>query len=509
MLGVENTGSIVYHYLCALHVKVSKATIARLLNNPLGNSMRGISDVLDAFRIENAVYQLPITYFDKLESPFIAMTNDNDSPFCLVERIEEENVTITIPHAQRMRVSKQQFLRKWTGGVLVGEVTENSVREENVWLKDLEYWIYRHQLLLIGLVASLLIVYGTNSSYSNGMTFYLLTLCAGILISSAILYKENVNSRFLHRFCHIGEAVDCNKVLRSKGSQLLGIGLGELSLFYFSVMLLFSLIRSSDFYLIAVVCGIIAIAFTIYSVIYQSFIIRKGCLLCMLVNLTVWSNCIALYTLQGLYQNTSIQTILALAALSGVCVAGWIQFKALLKANKERVQLKAQFADLLNPETFQKLLSLTPQIGKMISSEIALHNRVTSENEIMIVTSPTCKNCAKAHRQMKDVASQLSLSLVLFTFPNDKLGERIAQIILTVYLQDGWEKAMLILEQWYETNQIKEVEKYCITEEAQQLWKQQQVYCRQQQINRTPSIIVDAHYIPDVYQLTGLKYVLT
>lgn len=227
MLEVDNTGVVLYRYLRALHVKVSKMTVHRLLDTPLGNSMRGISDALDALYINNAVYQLPTEYFEKLESPFIAVTNDNDSPFCLVERIEETHVTITIPHSQSLRISKQQFLQKWTGGVLIGETTEKTIQEKNCRLKDAIMWIQCNQLLLAGIVAILLILYGTGMNYSTGVSLYVFTLCLGILVSSAIIYKETVNSRFLHRFCHIGKVIDCNEVLHSKGSQIIGIGLED------------------------------------------------------------------------------------------------------------------------------------------------------------------------------------------------------------------------------------------------------------------------------------------
>ena len=50
MSGVDNTSEVFYHYLRALHVKVSKMTVHRLLDNPLGNSMRGISDALDSLQ---------------------------------------------------------------------------------------------------------------------------------------------------------------------------------------------------------------------------------------------------------------------------------------------------------------------------------------------------------------------------------------------------------------------------------------------------------------------------
>lgn len=289
MSEVENTSGILYHYLRALHVKVSKMTVRRLLNNPLGNSMRGISDALDALHINNAVYQLPKDFLDKIESPCIAVTTDNDSPFCLVERIEEEHIIITTPHAQQMRVTKQQFLQKWTGGILISEVSEQTIQEKNCRLKDIAEWIRQYQLLLAGIVTAILILYSTGNSVSKGMSLYLFTLCTGMFVSSAILYKEMVNSRFLHSFCHIGNVVDCNEVLHSKGSRIVGMGLGELSLFYFCTLLLFALIRPHDFYFISFLCNIGALGFTIYSVIYQAFVVRKGCMLCMIINLIVWS----------------------------------------------------------------------------------------------------------------------------------------------------------------------------------------------------------------------------
>lgn len=456
MLGIDNTSGILYHYLRALHVKVSKMTVRRLLDNPLGNSMRGISDALDSLHINNAVYQLPIEYFEKLESPFIVVTNDNDSPFCLVEKTEEAYIIITTPHRQHIRVSKQQFLQKWAGGVLVSEVTERTIQEKHCWLKNAVYWLLRYQLLLVAIATILLILYSANNNYSTGMVLYLLTLCIGILVSSAILYKETVNSQFLHRFCHIGKAIDCNEVLHSKGSHIIGIGLGELSLFYFSILLLFTLIRPYDFYYIALIGNIIAIGFTIFSVIYQIFIIRKGCMLCMLINLTIWNSCIILYTLQGQFNKEfSFSTMLSFIAIACICLVGWLQIKALLKVKEEGKQLKVQFSNLLNPDSFQKLLFAETQIEAMVNKEIALHNQISSTTQLMIVTNPNCKNCARIHRHVKEIASRIPVSLVFLTFPNDRLGEKIAQIVIAAYYMDGWDKAMQLWKSGMKQNVSK------------------------------------------------------
>lgn len=508
MLGVDNTSEVLYHYLRALHVKVSTMTVHRLLDTPLGNSMRGISDALDSLHVSNAAYQLPKEYLDELEAPCIVIMNDNDSPFCLIEKIEETHITLS--HSQRLRVSKQQFLQKWTGTVLVGEVAESTIQEKNCKLKDIAMWIQRHQLLLAGIIAILLILYSTKRNYSTGISLYLVTLCTGVLISSAILYKETVNSRFLHRFCHIGKTIDCNEVLHSKGSHIIGMGLGELSLLYFGALLLFTLICPHEFYCISIICSIIAIGFTLYSVIYQLFIIRKGCMLCMLINLTVWSSCAILYIPNGQFnRELSLSAILSFIAITCICLAGWLQIKALLKIREEGKQFKVQFSNLLNPDSFQKLLFTETQIGAMVNKEIALHNQISSTTQLMIVTNPNCKNCARMHSHIKEIASNVSISLVLLTFPKDGIGEKVAKTIIAAYRTDGWEKAITALEEWYKNHKIKGIDKYAITAEEQRIWKQQQIYCSQQHISQTPSIIIDGYYVPEFYQLKELKYVLT
>lgn len=508
MLGVDNTSEVLYHYLRALHVKVSTMTVHRLLDTPLGNSMRDISDALDSLHVSNAAYQLPKEYLDELEAPCIVIMNDNDSPFCLIEKIEETHITLS--HSQRLRVSKQQFLQKWTGTVLVGEVTESTIQEKNCKLKDIAMWIQRHQLLLAGIIAILLILYSTKRNYSTGISLYLVTLCTGLLISSAILYKETANSRFLHRFCHIGKTIDCNEVLHSKGSHIIGMGLGELSLLYFSALLLFTLICPHEFYCISIICSIIAIGFTLYSVIYQLFIIRKGCMLCMLISLIVWSSCVILYIQKGQFNKEfSLSAMLSFTAIACICLTGWLQIKALLKIKEEGKQFKVQFSNLLNPDNFQKLLFAETQIGAMVNKEIALHNQISSTTQLMIVTNPNCKNCARIHSHIKEIASNVSISLVLLTFPKDGIGEKVAKTIIAAYRTDGWEKAITALEEWYKNHKIKGIDKYAITAEEQRIWKQQQIYCSQQHISQTPSMIIDGYYVPEFYQLKELKYVLT
>lgn len=55
MTEVDNTSTVLYRYLRTLSVKASRSTVHHLLNTPVGDSMRGISDALDALHIKNMV----------------------------------------------------------------------------------------------------------------------------------------------------------------------------------------------------------------------------------------------------------------------------------------------------------------------------------------------------------------------------------------------------------------------------------------------------------------------
>lgn len=503
----EDNSEILYCFLQGLSVRISKGEVYHLLDTPLGNSLRGISDALDALHINNEVYQFPTEYLNKLNAPFIAVTQSSEDPFYIVHKIEEKYITLTNTHTKTVQINKQAFLQKWTGGVLFAEVTEKTIQDNAYWLKNITYWIKKHSLLLATLIIITLIL--SNMPNSIGMPVYLCSLFTGFFISSIILYKETIDNRILHRFCHIGKIINCNTVLQSKGSHIKGMGLGELSLLYFTILFLFTLVES-DFYAVSIICNIAAIAFTVYSIVYQLFILRKGCMLCMLINLIIWSNWIILYFLRGQFNHImSFHSLLSFAAISCICLIGWTQIKLLIKANEEKRELKARFTSLLKPETFQTLLSLETQIKVLIKKDITVCNHVTSKNHLTIITNPNCKNCAKIHSDIKEISPYISISLVLLTYPKDIQGEKIAQMIIAAYSTYGWKVAMRLLEEWHQTHQIKKEHRYDITNDALQLWKDQQIYCWQQNIYQTPSIIINDHYLPNIYSLKDLQYVLT
>lgn len=510
MLGVDNvTSTVVHHFLRSLTVKVSRTTVSRLLDNPLGNTMQGISDALDALHVKNVVYHLQPKFLEELQSPFITQLETSHSTFCLVEKIEHDRLIISTSEASHMPISKNLFKYQWTGLVLTAEPTPDTLRESHCLLRNISYMCRQHKMLIAGIIILALVFSSVwSKNYPAGLPLYLSALTCGIVISTVILYKELLNSHFLHRFCHIGKVVNCTEVLNSKGAQIAGISIGELSWFYFTTMFFFTAVCPEDFHCLAVIFGWVAIAFTVYSIAYQAFFIRKACLFCILTTLAVWMAAASLFIIRNNFEwRFSMHILFSLIAVGTICLICRLQAKALITSHKEKLFLKTQLSGLLNPDTFRQLLSLKPKVRGMIPPGIALHNNAgKSKDRLMIVVNPNCKACAKVHRHIREVSPDVSVSLVIYT--NDRLGEHIAQTILSAYLSEGWDRATYLLEEWYETQEIPEVEKYIIGNAAKLLWRQQQEYCESHRISYTPSVIVNGHYMPSVYQVAELKYVL-
>lgn len=359
----------------------------------------------------------------------------------------------------------------------------------------------------------LLILLGTTSAWlhndSPAFISYIGTLAFGMLVSVAILYKEQFDAHFLERFCRIGKAVDCNQVLHSPGASIAGISLGELSLFYFATLFFCCTLFPQACYGIAVLCNAAALCFTLYSVVYQIFVVRKGCMLCMLVNIAVWINTAELYLLKkDSTLSTPLSVLLAFALIGCICLASEAIFVHYRTEYQKRHRLAGRLSALLNPPAFQSLLALEPSIKEDTSvANIAINNPLQGGRRVLVVTNPNCRNCAKVHSAIKELSANVPVSLLLiFT---DKIGRKACEAILTAYLQEGWNKAMSLLEEWFEKRTIKEMDKYPTTEAAKEMLKEQVMYCWKQHIDRTPSVIVNGHYVPEVYSLSDLRYVLT
>lgn len=513
MTAVDYTSTVLYHYLRALSVRVSRATVRRLLDTPVAGSMRSLSDALDALHVKNEVYQLPPSpdYFGQLEAPFVTMLQVESDPYCVVTGRDDTTVTFIDGRGARQRRMTDRFVQQWTGTVLLAETSADTLADPLFRWKNLVSCLLRGKAVVAVLLLLAVGFYiACRQPLPPAILAYLSTLAFGILVSVAILYKEHFDHRFLDRFCRIGQAVDCNHVLRSPGASLAGAGLGELSLLYFATLFLFCALLPAEGYGVAVACGAVALCFTLYSVGYQLFVLRKGCMLCMLVNLEVWGGSAALVAaLPDSTLRCSFATVALWMAVGMLCLIVGLSAKELYAAERERRALQERRGLLLRPEVFQRLLPLGAPMEALPSADAVLQSPFGSGRPLLVVTNPNCGRCAQVHRQLEQLAALHPVRLLLLTFPNDRSGAYAAQTIIAAYQAAGWRRAMELLGEWYRKKRIDEADCYPATLQAKQLWREQQEFCRKQGIDKTPVVIAQGHYVPECYSLDELRYVLT
>ena len=108
-----------------LRIKVCKSYLEQLLDTPMGNSMRGMSDALDKLCIKNNVYKLPKESLNSASTPIIAVLKNANHPFCVVVSISENNIAI-INRKKVINIPHETFMKFWDGEIMTVEKTKDT-----------------------------------------------------------------------------------------------------------------------------------------------------------------------------------------------------------------------------------------------------------------------------------------------------------------------------------------------------------------------------------------------
>lgn len=499
MAKTADIGLLLHRYLKLLTVEVSGYSLCKLLDTPMGTTLRGISDALDRLHVRHDVYRLPATYLQQIELPFLAALKKGE--FCLIQPEGKDRYKLVNPQGKEITVNSKQLATVWEGILLVAEKPELAYREPHYRIRQAIGLADRYKT--IGLCVCLaLLSLCTDDADKWTMLFKLLTL-AGLAVGLMIVYKESYAHRFLQRFCKIGEAVDCNRILHSRAATFGGlISLGELATVYYAALVLYTLNRGMEPGSMVHLTVLIAVGFTLFSVIYQVVIAHKFCMLCMVLNVIIWLQAVVWGCSHPTIRFSLHEALLFLAA-GGSCLTGWYIVKSLLADRKRYEEGRLQKQALLrHPELFDRLLDsgeTTPPATK----EITLANGKEGEKTVQLVIGLHCAHCARSRKDWMQLPAPVHL---VFAVTPDKQEEaNVAAKLIACYLKHGYAAAMEQLRQWYETETLPDI---TATPEAEALLQQQIAYCRQHRLTRTPTVTINGKLLPDIYTIEDLRYLL-
>jgi len=503
-----------------LKVKYTKDFSNQYFNeHPHKYNMFGLSKMLSDYGIENTAFRITDKEKDilEIEIPFIAHFGGD---FAVVYQVEANEVSF-LWRGNKHVLPVPEFANGWSRVVLLTETSEKSIEPDYREHRKIERLNFLKKALLFSACSLiLLLAYINRSLYTNlGISILLLLNLLGIYISWLLLLKQmHIQSQYADKICSLFKQNDCNNVLESKAAKLWGvIGWSEIGLGYFSTNLLMLLFLPTSVTYIALI-NILTLPYSVYSVWYQYAKVKQWCVLCLIVQVLLWTIFIANYLSDYIQIPTFSYSVTQLFIFLGICYsASILGINALVpKLNADRaVPILRQAINGMKADenVFKALLKQQSFYETNDSDSIIRFGNPESTLRLTILTNPYCYPCSIMHKRierlLQKMNNNISVQYILSSF--DENLNSTNKYLIAACLADnnniaqiftGWfEKGKKQKDDYFKninldlSNPIVEVE-----------FQKHKAWRKKTQLRATPTVLVNGYQLPENYKVEDLQY---
>lgn len=521
----ENLQIASKYFLRKLGAKVTSQTIDRsLTSHPAFPSILALSETLSDLNIENMAVNIGSDRLD--EVPFPAVAHFTKGHFVVLDNFKNNQVTYFDPAEGHITQALDEFENEWSGVLLMAELDEKS-GEKDFNLKRLQFPAVISILVLTLIVG---VITGLKNYPAETIATWLpllgLKIIGGITAVLLIFKEEGINNTLLHKVCdtEANTKISCGQVLDSPAAKLFGwLKMSDLGLVYFaggSIVLLASLsigsLVSTMLYL--GVFTVLALPYTLFSIAYQAFVIKKWCVLCLTVQLVFWLEFLVSFSLLkngwSFFHWTSVGSVIL---GFGVVAAFWMLMKPNLRWKKELLEQETKLNYFLkNEQIMQALIEASPQALAINFTDKVILGNPDSPMEVTMVSNVYCQPCAKKHENLEELLSTMPDVLrvnVLFTGhkdQNDKINV-VSRHLAGLHYEYNPEECMEATSFWYKHHDKEGlVKKYPLSEDslarAKELHEQHINWIKTEDISGTPTILVEGRVLPVGFDLDNFKW---
>ncbi len=521
----------VISFLKVLQVKVNNATVNETMqNHPDYPSMLCISDSLNKWKIPNAVAKIKPDAIDELPVPFIAHIRKWEIPLAIVTELTENSVSWIIKNNAKLEIiSKEDFLKTWTGVYLIAEPTNDSGEKNYQANKQKAFINTLVPTSLFLLLSSLLFINiyndAANNTAINKLAFFIqwVLLFAGVIVTSLLLwYEVDKNNPVLQKVCTGIAKGNCNAILTGKQAKLFNwLSWSEIGFFYFMGSFLVLSFTGNNAITALSWLSILALPYTIFSVYYQWRVAKQWCVLCLAVQAILLLSAVNVLINNLLLPigNYSAKFIIYFLFLFALPALLWFALKPFILKLQESKTTKREYLRIkFNSQVFEALLKKQKAIT--ISTEclgIAIGNP-NATNTLIKICNPYCPPCARAHPKIEKLLNEIpNLKVqIIFTTPNkaDNPGFKPVNHLLAIASQNNENKTKHALDDWY-LPEKKDYDifnnKYPLNGELMQQGNKieaMEKWCNDMEIKATPTILINGYQLPDAYSIEDLQYFL-
>ncbi|WP_278971027.1 vitamin K epoxide reductase family protein [Phocaeicola barnesiae] len=506
------TTNLLIQILSSISVKHTEDfTIQYYESHPNKYNLLGISQILDAYKVENIGVNIPRTIeaISKLECPFLAYVSNY---FVIVTSITDKKVSY-IFNDNDISIPIENFLKIWSGDALLFIKSDDSIEPE--YTKHLKETALKKILLYLEIlsVACLCGVpfYQNWSDYTYDTILHLLINVIGIALCIPLLRVQiNKYDKFTQKACSLlSKKSKCNTVTNSPASSFFGISLSSIGMAYFIVNFLFLLLCPRVISTLSLLNSLI-LPFTIWSIWYQIKRVKELCSLCISVQFIIWTIFI-LDVINCNFQELNVWNFISICCIYFIGVLSVHTYSQYNIMKKEAIQYNYQIHALKsNFSVFNSLLQEQPKYP--ISTNLGLlAGNTTSSNIITIISNPHCDPCSKLHSTIKDLLKNngnYKIQFILTSFNKELEGS--CHLWIAMHQTNSPEAFIEFMDDWYSNGRYNYQEYYrqyatlMNNQQVYEKYNQQKEWLVKTSITNTPTILFNGYTLPEQYELKDL-----
>lgn len=490
----------------------------QLKSHPSYPSLHSLTGVMDHFAIKNFALELPIAEdtVNRMPDSFLAyIKSDTYNGFAVVHKCEQ-GIILTIDNVSRnKKITIDEFLLLWTG---IAVVIDNDDQEQISSAKKVGI-SNNYYLILLAFVVTGLFLYKAGLFQALHFALSIIGFAICILIKQ---HELGISSAVLNKICsEESKKTSCDAVLNSKGATILqSFKLSDVGITYFGGLIISWILLkiSNSVYSPLVIITLLALPFTIYSIYYQYRIVKKWCLLCLSVVSVLWLQAFSLLLVRSNNLEFTIISVSSTIMAFMTVFALWQFLAQKLKKEYELDTLKIEHNRFKrNFEIFKSLVTRKAPINSNLNDpyEIVLSNTHDLPLlNVVIITNPLCGFCKEAHQlvekllELKDKPIKINIR---FNVRNDSnaTDTRIALRLMEIHHTESIGISHEALNDIYgELSTNDWLQKWGEVEEKHynETIRKQNEWCRENNINFTPEILINGYSFPKEYSRMDLLY---
>jgi len=516
----DNTVSVLQKAIRHFHIPVTNTTIKESLKtHPQYPTFKSICDFLEDLKIEHYPLRYTPEEADEIKPPYIAHFKDGGGKLAFVTEVRDNKVHYFESYSERKIIEYQEFQRRISGVFIVmnpdsksGEKDFKNKKQNEIIGKAI--W----PLLICGVILFLTILVLTNFEqgpfYLNKtLGFLFLTKTMGLILSALLLAHEyEAHISFADKLCHLNKFTNCNTVLNDNSAKAFGwFGWADIGFLYFTggLLVLVQNLLSPDFSLLAIFAAL-ALPYTVFSVYYQGFVLKKWCPFCLGVQLVLVTEFVILLPQISIIQFSFIGILKF--TLTFLLVA--IIYITTVLYYREKRSNESNFLKYLglkkNPFVLKTLLLNQLHYDIPVTEASLVFGEKESPLKITVFLSLKCPHCARAFEKIKGILNdktEAQINIIIVT-----ADSKVLNTLYFLNRSDKNDEALNFLDKWFNSDPYsreKISETLCIPDVndiSKEVRNENLKLYRACNVIGTPTFFVNGYLLPRQYDIDDIDY---